>query len=365
MKRLTALILVLCLLLCACGKKPGTTAESTENTQPSTTEGPQKETEPTQPTQTEPAPTEAEVIRHPLTGEVLEEPWIGTVTAVMINNARNAMPQCGISQADVFCELEVEGGVTRCLALFSDLSNVEKIGPVRSARTGFNSLAASFNAILVHCGGSDFALNAQYGENGQIENWKHIDEMSHGSYFFRDKERQQAGYAYEHTLFTKGELLQQVLRDTGRDIPVDKSGDLQFQEGIDLKGEKAEEVVVTFKGTKTSTFAYDSQTGLYKMNQFGKGNIDGNTGEIAAFKNLLVIYTNQWLASNGVHVFYESIGSGEGYAAVNGKIVPITWSRADVYSPFTFTLADGSPLLLDVGSTYFAMVGIQNPISYQ
>lgn len=362
MKRLTALLVILCLLLCACAKQPDTAAETTESTQPSTTEETQEETEPTQPTQTEPAPI---VYRHPLTGEALNEPWSGSVTAAVINNARNAMPQCGISQADIFCELEVEGGVTRCLALFTDLSDVEKVGPIRSARTGLNSLAAAFNGILVHCGGSDFALNAQYGENSKIENWKHINEMSYGSYFFRDRDRQKAGYAYEHTLFTNGELLQQVLEKAGLDTPADKSGDLQFQEGIDLKGEKAEEVVVTFKGTKTSTFAYDSETGLYKMNQFGKGNVDGNTGETAAFKNLIVIYTDQWLARNGVHVFYESVGSGEGYAAVNGKIVPITWSRADVYSPFTFTLADGSPLLLDVGSTYFAMVGIKNPISYQ
>ena len=365
MKRLTALLIILCLLLCACAKKPDTTAESTENTQPSTTEETQEETEPTQPTQpteTEPAPI---LYRHPLTGEALEEPWIGSVTAVVINNSSSAMPQCGISQADILCELEAEGGITRNLALFTDLSHVEKIGPVRSDRTGLNSLAAAFNGIIVHCGGSDFALNGQYGENGWIQNWKHIDEMAYGSYFFRDKDRQKAGYAYEHTLFTKGELLEQVLEKTGLDIPVDKSGDLQFQEGIDLKGETAEKVVVTFKGAKKSTFAYDPATGLYKMNQYGKGNIDGNTGETVAFKNLLVICVDQWLARDGVHVFYESIGYGEGYAAVNGKIVPIIWSRADVYSPFTFTLADGSPLLLDVGSTYLAMAGSKNPVSYQ
>lgn len=365
MKRLTALLLILCLLLCACAKKPDTSAESTGNTEPSATADPQKDTEPTEPTETEPAETVPQAIRHPLTGAVLEEPWIGTVTGVMINNIRVAMPQCGISHADILCEMEVESGITRCLALFSDLSEVEAIGPLRSARSGFNSLAASFDAILVHCGGSDFALKGMYGENLKLDNWKHIDEISNGSYFFRDKARQQAGYAYEHTLFTKGELLEQILEDKKMNIPVDKSGGFQFQEGVDLKGEKAEEVVVTFKGGKTSTFIYDSATGLYKMHQFGKGNVDGNTGETVAFKNVIAIYTDQWLASNGVHVFYTTVGSGEGYAAVNGKIVPVIWSREDVNSPFTFALADGTPLQLDVGTTYFALVGINNPISYK
>jgi len=364
MKRLTALLLVLCLLLCACAKKTDT-AESTENTDPAATADSQKNTKSTQPEESVSEETDSKIIRHPLTGEVLDDPWFGVVTAVMINNIRAAMPQCGISYADVFCELEVESGITRCLALFTDRSEVEAIGPIRSARSGFNSLSASFNAIIVHCGGSDFALNGWYGENLKLDNWKHINEMENSRYFFRDKDRQKAGYDYEHTLFTKGELLEQVLKDTKMDIPVDKSGGFQFQENVDLKGDKAEEVVVTFKGGKTSTFVYDSATGLYKMHQFGKGNIDGNTGEAVTFKNVIAIYTKQWLHSNGVHVFYESVGTGEGYAAINGKIVPVTWSRSDANSPFTFTLADGTPLLMDVGTTYMALVGTNNPISYK
>ena len=54
--------------------------------------------------------------------------------AVMINNIGEAMPQSGIGQADVIYEMIVEGGITRLMAVFSDYSGLEKIGPVRSAR---------------------------------------------------------------------------------------------------------------------------------------------------------------------------------------------------------------------------------------
>lgn len=364
MKRLTALLLILCLLLCACAKKDS--AETTEDTTVPTTE----ETKPaeTKPTETEPTePSVAELVnRHPLTGEVLNDPWMGQVVAVVVNNLRDAMPQCGISSADMYYEVEVESGITRCVALFTDLSDVKAIGPIRSARSAFNSIATSFDAPLVHCGGSDFALKAQYGDSSdQIKNWEHINEMENGSYFFRDKQRQKDGYAYEHTLFTTGELLQMVLDEKGMNTPTDKSFGMQFQENVKLNGEKAEEIVVTFKGTKTSKFIYDSASGLYKMFQHGKENIDGNTQEQVAFKNVIAIYTDQWMANDGVHVFYETIGSGDGYAAINGTIVPILWNRTDVYSPFTYTLADGTPLQLDVGTTYVGLVGIQNPISYK
>ena len=98
MKRLTALLLVLCLLLCACAKKTDT-AESTENTDPAATADSQKNTKSTQPEESVSEETEPKIIRHPLTGEVLDDPWFGVVTAVMINNIQAAMPQCGISYA--------------------------------------------------------------------------------------------------------------------------------------------------------------------------------------------------------------------------------------------------------------------------
>ena len=101
------------------------------------------------------------------------------------------------------------------------------------------------------------------------------------------------------------------------------------------------------------------------MAQHGRDNVDGNTGEVVCFKNVIAIYVNQRTASNGVHQFYDSIGTGEGYAAINGTIVPILWSRSDVYAPYSFTLEDGTPLQMDVGTTYLAMVGIQNEISYR
>lgn len=367
MKRMIALLLVLCLLLCACGKKQDA-AEST-GTDATTEETVPETTEETKADETTDSTTEtvAKINRHPLTGVVLDEPWSGRATAVMINNYQEAMPQCGTSFADILCEVEVESSITRCLAVFTDLSKVEQIGSIRSARTHFSSIATSLDATLVHCGGSAYAMNAQYGASeDKIPNWRHLDESFNGSYFFRNKDRLNADYAYEHTLFTTGESLMQALKDKGMDTPTEKTSfGFEFQEGIQLGGEKAEEITVTFKGTKTTKFLYDASTGLYKMMQFKKDNIDGNTDQALTFKNILVLYTEMWLSPNGVNVFHETLGSGEGYAAVNGQIVPILWSRPTVTDSYTYTLADGTPLLLDVGTTYFALVGAKHPIAYQ
>lgn len=360
MKRYLALLLALCLLLCACGKK--------KNPEPSEATGESTQQNVQQDTQDNTENTQKEVLyRHPLTGAPLEQPWSGQLTAVMVNNLRNAMPQCGISKADIFYEIEVEGDITRNLAVFSDLSSAGTIGPVRSARTVFNSVAVAFDAPLIHCGGSQgLALSGRYGASTDtIAKWEHIDEGSNGQYFFRDKDRYNSGYAWEHTLFTTGEKLQKAIEDKGYNTPTENTYGLRHQPNVVLNGQQAETVTVKFKGGKTTTLKYDGQTKLYTLYMHGMEHIDGNTGDPVKFKNVIVIYTDQWYASDGVHKFYESIGSGKGYAAINGQIVPINWARDSLRNPYTYTLEDGTPLTLDVGTTYVALVGTKHPISYQ
>ena len=47
--------------------------------------------------------------------------------AVMINNIEAALPQYGISEADLLFELPVEGGVTRLMALYGDYTAVPQV----------------------------------------------------------------------------------------------------------------------------------------------------------------------------------------------------------------------------------------------
>ena len=359
MKRKIALLLVLCLMLCACGKKkPDPTVPTSAATQPTT--------EATQPTTEETKPKEV-LYRHPLTGAPLDAPWSGQAIAVMINNLKKAMPQKGISQADILYEIEVEGDITRCLAIFTDLSKVADIGPIRSARTAFNSMAVSYDAPLVHCGGSPgLALSGRYGDSyDKIDNWEHIDQAYNGKYFYRDSDRSNSGYAYEHTLFTTGEKLQQAMDAKGYNTPKEQTFGLQFKDGVELTGEKAEEITITFKSKKKTVLTYDASIGQYKLNMHGTEHIDGNTNQPVTFKNVIAIYTKQWYHSDGMHKFYDTIGSGEGYAAIGGKIVPISWSRESLRTPYVYKLADGTPLDLDVGTTYIALVGTKHPIAYQ
>ncbi|MFN0073996.1 MAG: DUF3048 domain-containing protein [Chloroflexota bacterium] len=73
--------------------------------------------------------------------------------AVIIENAPDARPQAGLSQADLVVEAMTEGGISRFMAVFSS-QEPAVVGPVRSARHYFVALAAELGAPLVHFGAS-------------------------------------------------------------------------------------------------------------------------------------------------------------------------------------------------------------------
>ena len=374
MKRFFVLILALLLLLPGCAAEPAAPTEPVltmpptgPTTVPAATE-PVTEpvTEPTtEPAPTEPEPTEPVVLyRHPLNGRPIDEPFNGRLMAVVINNVVYALPQHGISKADFIFELETEGGVTRQLAIFSELNNVTKIGPIRSARTYFNAIARSFDAPIVHCG-SSYVANQGYMDyfETKASPWLHMDSHFAGKYFYRDKDRLSKGFATEHTLFTTGEKLLTAMENRDYNKTYDGGLDLgfSFADNINLNGETANKITVTYNGSKKMKFTYDANEGVYNASQYGKKYVDGNTGDSVDFKNVLVLFASQKKVKSeyGNHSFYDLIGSGKGYYACNGQVIPIKWKHSKYSAPFSFTTEDGEPITLGVGESYVGITSVK------
>ena len=359
MKRIALLLLVLVLLLSACGSKKTDatkTNTSANNTTPADTDVQQEEDQTPEPA----------VIRNPLNGEVLTEEWSGRPTAVVINNLRDALPHYGTSEADFIYEFETESGITRMLAIYDDVSSVGQIGPVRSDRTFFNNIAVSYDAVIAHCGGSVRGRNAGYEDSdNKIENWAHLDATIYeGTYFYRDNDRyQNQGYNWEHCLFTDGTKLTKGIQKVGFADPTDRSTNfsLNFSEEVSLNGAVANTVTITFQDGKTTTFTYDAEKGLYNTAQYGSDYRDANNGEIVTFRNVMILYSEQWKRSDGEYPrsYYNLVGEGDGLLAIDGKIVKIKWHRESLYSSYTYTLLDGTPVTLGTGHTYVGWTPVE------
>lgn len=353
MKRLIPALLALCLLLCACN---GAEAPATTTAAP-TTEATVPTTEATVPTTTEPPV----IYRHPLTGAQLEEPFTGRVVTFTINNIAAAMPQHGTSQADVIYEVTVEGGATRCLALFTNLSEVGPIGSIRSARTYFISLSRAYNAAFVHSGKSVYAQ--QDFTTGVID---HVD--ADPTAFYRDSARRSAGYAIEHTHFTTGEKILACLEGKfDMTAPADANYGFNFVDEQTLAGETANTVTVRFakSGGKTTKFVYDELAGDYAAFQHGTDYLDGNFNEQLHFENVLVLQAKRTSISGAPNVRHTLVGENTGYYINGGKIVPIKWTRSAEDQPFSYTLEDGTPLTMTPGKTYINIVPEGSPVEFE
>ena len=138
LKRILPLALALCMLTMAGCKKEQDRLSVDKGSEPSVV----SETKPV-------------TYKNPLTGVsgISEEKTKNRPVAVMINNISTAQPvQTGLNKADIIYETEVEGGITRLMAVFQDITTAEKIGAIRSARYPYVDLAMGHNAIYIHCG---------------------------------------------------------------------------------------------------------------------------------------------------------------------------------------------------------------------
>lgn len=354
MKRLLPIFLCLCLLLVGCKNKNANPTDPVDSSAATT--------EPTETTTVTQTPTMT--YSHPLTGEPLEAPLTTRPTAVIINNISAAQPLHGIGAADILFEHVAEGGgsITRMLAIFTDLGNAGKVGSIRSARTYMINLARSFDAPLVHCGGSEFAY-----EDFSKTNWNHLDEIYNGKYFFRDSDRKAAGYSSEHTLFANGDKLLQGLADKGFDMVNEGGTDfgLQFSDDVKLNGKTAKEISIRFysKSGKRTIMTYNEKEGMYHGTQKWSNKTttiaDANLKKDVLFRNVLILDAKT--TTDGYRMFSELVGEGTGQFACDGEYVAIKWSRKDTTSPFVFTLEDGTPITLGIGKTYIAIRPTQSP----
>ena len=363
MKRLIPIALALCLLLCACGSgngetTPTTAPAATQPTQAATTEATAAPT-----TEATVPATEGELLyTHPLTGEALSAPMTSRLYAASLGNTAKALPQHSIGQADIVYEILAEGAATRLVAVYSDLESIPAIGSIRSGRTYLMDLAYSYNAVFTHCGTSVYAdrFLSNYGN-------PHLDAMFYNE-FYRNQDRLNAGYDLEHTLFISGADLAALIANNGYDTTVAEGTTygLNFSEDATPDGEAAGTIVIEFLDAtygKSTTANYDAEAGVYYLYQHGQDMIDGNTGEKVAFKNVFVLHADTDVISGEGHRSAELTGSGSGYFACGGQIIPIQWHREDHESCFTYTLEDGTPLYQGIGASYIAVIPLDGYIT--
>lgn len=352
-------LLILLLMLSGCGG--GAAAESTS--------APKSTTEPVpivSPTTPEPTPTPYDGPRNPLTGlPLLSGSPEDRPIAIMLNNLKGALPQLGVSQADIIYEVLAEGGITRMLGVYQSVEGVGNIGSVRSARPYYLELALGHDAVYLHAGGSPDAY-------AKIREWNVtaldcVNGPYEGTLFWRDPWRRK-NLGYEHSVITSGETITAFFPGYSfrKQHAADDTYEMSFSEdGVPEGGQTAGTIKVPFSEYKTGIFTYESGTGSYLVSEYGKPYMDGNTEEQVEVTNLLILKarcTN--IAGDTYGRITVDLGGGEGWFACGGSYVPIRWEKKYPDGQLCYYTDDGRPLTLGQGRSYVCIVPIRSAVEF-
>ncbi len=368
MKRWLSLLLAVAMLFLMASCAQNETEEPAVDPEPEVVEEPE-DTPPeiVEEPEDEPETPSGDLV-NPLTGEaVAEDISANRPVMVMLNNVKQALPQSGNSQADIIYEILEEGGITRMLAVYQDISQVEgNLGTIRSTRPYYVYLVAGMDGILVHAGGSPAAYDA-------IDSYHvtDLDALSGGatSLFWRDSGRRNAGYATEHTMYITASDIAGYLETSGVRAEHESGYTVNqtfVEDGTPADGSDANIITVPFSGYKTGVFNYDAASGKYLVSEYGEPYMDEGTGEQVSVENVLIIMTrvSQIEGDSKGRLDVTMTGSGIGYYACNGKYIPINWSRSSLDGQYQFTTMDGEALSLGIGKSYVNIVPTTCSVSF-
>ena len=293
--------------------------------------------------------------QNPLTGlyDLEEGAQYNRPVAVMINNLSTAQKvQVGLTSADIIYETEVEGGITRLMALYQDISRVGQIGTIRSARYAYVDLAMGHNAMYIHCG-----TDMTYCK-------PHLDDLD--SVWIEDNEcggkRISNGLSREHTLYAYGDKVWEGLGAKGFDL---KNSSVKLWQNFSGKNESvipsdvaATNITVPFSNSYKTVFTYDESAERYTVGT----RKDANTGEAVTVKNVFILKTSISNYPDGTH---KKVGleSGTGYYISNGRVLNINWSKGKAGNGFTFTTDNGYPISVNAGNSWVCIVNKNNNVT--
>ncbi len=267
--------------------------------------------------------------------------------AVMIDNHSDAWPQAGLNQAYMVYEIVVEGGETRLMALFKGV-DLDKIGPVRSARHYFIDYAMENDAIYVHFGQSPQAQS-------DINKYS-IDDINgiaeDGTTFWRVKDK----YAPHNAVTSTEKLLESAKSKNYRTTSTEKSVLNYVTDEVNLEeGLAADKVTIPHSDLQTVTYEYDEENKVYVRYARGKEQTDWDTDEPVTTKNIIITFCNNYTLSdseNKGRQGLKNIGIFDGYYITNGRAIQIQCSKNARDEKTIYQDMNGKEIQVNDGNTF-------------
>ncbi|MCC5579357.1 DUF3048 domain-containing protein [Microtetraspora sp. AC03309] len=279
---------------------------------------------------------------HPFTGRPIAQRR--PVLAVKIENTSAGKPQMGVRSADIVYVEQVEGGLTRLMAIFSSKLPAQ-VGPVRSARISDLHILPQFGKPALSYSGVQTKM-IPYVQKASL--FDVSDSSAPGAYF-----RAPGRYAPYNLFGTPRKLLAKASQAAKADDIGFVFSDEPPAGGVPQKTVRVRYPAANFE------FAWSETQKRWLVSQDGKKDMAAEGGQQGA--PTIVV---QWVKTDRseFHDFTGSytpmvhtVGKGTGVVLRDGMAYKVKWERPSEEEGTTYTMADGTPMPFARGQVWVVL----------
>lgn len=327
---------------------------------------------------------------NPYTGEESENLPVRPLL-VSTDNVGEAIPQYGISRADIVYEVPVEGAQSRLECLYyGDIPKT--VGPCRSVRPYIVDLAREYSAILTHDGWSPDAH--AYLDKGLVADIP----AQRNSFYFRTSDKpaphnslvhtadvlkaaEKAGYLDEEVKLRSFQFMdrQELAVFQGKqeeylaEVEAEIKENLEPRQGYvlpDLSGitvpeaDSVKEINISYANC-ASKYKYDAESGLYQRYVNGGRYADFTNDKEIKMSNLIVYKVSSKVLDQKGRLEINMCAGGKCWVFTGGKMIKGTWEKADLDSPTLFKDKEGNEIKLSPGKTWINIIDGNSKFDYE
>ncbi|MEU2655621.1 DUF3048 domain-containing protein [Streptomyces sp. NPDC007325] len=267
----------------------------------------------------------------------------GPVLAVKIDNAAAARPHTGLGAADLVYVEQVEGGVTRLLAVYSSRLP-DSVGPVRSARESDISLLRPFGRPALAYSGAQTRLTPLL-EAAPLE----LVAPTDAPRAFRRSPERPAPY----NLYLRPERALAAAPDASDARPIGLRFGAAPAGGIPTDARTARFPAARY------TFTWSAADRGWRVAIDGRAATSTDSGPLTpatvVIQRVTIRPSDFRDVTGAVSPYTETTGSGPATVLRDGRAYEARWSRPDPAGGTSFTTPDGGPLAFAPGQVWIVL----------
>ncbi|MBU0597210.1 DUF3048 domain-containing protein [Patescibacteria group bacterium] len=277
------------------------------------------------------------------------------LVAVMIDNHSEARPQSGLADASVVYEAPVEGNFSRYMVIYPTHAEVDKVGPVRSARPYFLDWLSEYgDAMYMHVGGSPEALGRIVDEDVNDYN-----EFRYGNNFWRDGNR----YA-PHNTYTSSNLWNKLLDKYEDQYSKINYDGWNFGEIENCIENCTDDINVSYLYISYDVvWKYNTSTAKYLRYLAGAKHKDTEGKQIEA-DTIIIQKVESQVIDNVGRLKIDTIGDGEAIVFRGGEKVEGVWKKESLSGRTKWFDKNGEEIIIKSGKIWIEVSNERTEVEY-